>query len=136
HCVRPGQNVSRGRREPEIAIQSAAFMIKNSDTSAPAPPALPSRSSLGKYVEHWITPDAEFRYAQTRDRKRYRHYDHEQALVGRWLRLCPPGATVLDLSCGAGRFNELVATCGHRLIRADLSLPMVAHARRLGPNDL
>ncbi|HSW46431.1 MAG TPA: class I SAM-dependent methyltransferase [Phycisphaerae bacterium] len=91
-------------------------------------------SSLAKYAGHWQLPDAEFRYAETRDRKRFRHYDTEQELVARWLRLCEPGATVLDLPCGTGRFSELIASCGHRLIRADLSYQMVAHARRLGPN--
>ena len=42
---------------------------------------------------------------------------------------------MLDLPCGTGRFSQLVADCGHRLIRADLSYPMVAHARRLGPSE-
>jgi SAM-dependent methyltransferase len=97
-------------------------------------PAGPDGSPLAKYAEHWLLPDAEYRYAETRDRRRFRHYDREQALLERWLRLCEPGSVVLDLPCGTGRFSTLVPACGHRLIRADLSYPMVAHARRLGPN--
>ncbi len=93
------------------------------------------RSRLAKYAEHWQLPDAETRYARSRSRKQFRHYDKEESLVGRWLRLCAPGATVLDLPCGTGRFSELVADCGHRLIRADLSYRMVAHARQLGPSE-
>jgi len=92
-------------------------------------------SPLAKYAEHWLLPEAEFRYAETRVRQLYQHYDTEQRLVNRWLRLCPPGAVVLDLPCGTGRFTELVAACGHRLVRADLSYQMVAHAWHLGPND-
>lgn len=92
-------------------------------------------SRLAKYAEHWQLPDAETRYARSRSRTRFRRYDQEDALVGRWLRLCVPGATVLDLPCGTGRFSELVARCGHRLIRADLSYRMVAHARQLGPSE-
>ena len=92
-------------------------------------------SPLAKYAEHWQLPDAEFRYADTRSRKRFRHYDKEEELVGKWLRLCEPGAIVLDLPCGTGRFSELTAACGHKLIRADLSCQMVAHAHRLGPNE-
>lgn len=91
-------------------------------------------SPLAKYAEHWLLPDAEVRYADSRERRRYQHYDKEQRLVGRWLRLCLPGAVVLDLPCGTGRFSGLTAECGHRLVRADLSYQMVAHARRLGPN--
>jgi len=95
----------------------------------------PESSSLAKYAEHWLLPDAEYRYAETRDRRRFRHYDTEQTIVGRWLRLCESGAVVPDLPCGTGRFSELVRDCGHRLIRGDLSYPMVAHARTLGPNE-
>lgn len=98
-----------------------------------APPS--ASSSLAKYAEHWLLPEAEIRYADSRERRLYRHYDREQTVVGRWLRQCPPGAAVLDLPCGTGRFSELVAECGHRLVRADLSYQMVAHARRLGPNE-
>jgi len=90
---------------------------------------------LAKYAEHWLLPDAELRYADSRERGRYQHYDKEHRMVGRWLRRCPPGAVVLDLPCGTGRFSGLTADCGHRLVRADLSYPMVGHARRLGPNE-
>lgn len=98
-------------------------------------PASGSESSpLAKYAEHWKRPNAEYRYADTRDPRRFKHFETEHRIVSGWLRLCAPGATVLDLPCGTGRFNELVPACGHRLLRGDLSYQMVAHARRLGPN--
>ncbi len=87
-----------------------------------------------RYGEDWLTPGAGSRYADTRDPGRFRNWQAEQALVGRWLRSCPAGSRVLDLPCGTGRFSGLVAECGHRLIRADLSLEMVVQARQLGPN--
>ena len=93
-----------------------------------------SASPLAKYAEHWRLPGAETRYAATRLPGLYGRYEQEDAVVGRWLRLCPPESTVLDVPCGTGRFNQLLAALGHRVIRADLSLQMVAHARQLGPN--
>jgi SAM-dependent methyltransferase len=109
-------------------------MAETPDPAAARADARSSGSSLAKYAEHWLLPEAEIRYADSRQRHLYRHYDTEQTLVGRWLRLCPPGATVLDLPCGTGRFSELTAQCGHRLLRGDLSYAMVGHARQLGPN--
>jgi SAM-dependent methyltransferase len=100
-----------------------------------SPPSEQGSSQLAKYAEHWLLPEAEIRYADSRERRTYRHYDKEQMLVGRWLGRCEPGAVVLDLPCGTGRFSGLIAQCGHRLIRGDLSYQMVAHARRLGPNE-
>ncbi|MGQ9650967.1 MAG: class I SAM-dependent methyltransferase [Phycisphaerae bacterium] len=82
-----------------------------------------------------MSNDQASRYVVSRRPDRYKHYDIEQKLVGKWLRLCAPGATVLDFPCGTGRFNELVRQCGHRLIRADRSTAMLAQARTLGPND-
>ena len=52
---------------------------------------------------------------------------------GRVVAAVRAGAMVLDLPCGTGRFSKLVAECGHRLVRGDLSYQMVAHARELGP---
>lgn len=109
--------------------------MNTQDTSVNSPPRGQGASQLAKYAEHWLLPEAEIRYADSRERRLYRHYDREQAVVGRWLSLCEPGAVVLDLPCGTGRFSALVGQCGHRLIRGDLSYQMVAHARRLGPND-
>jgi 2-polyprenyl-3-methyl-5-hydroxy-6-metoxy-1,4-benzoquinol methylase len=103
--------------------------LKSADAPSDASP-----SPLAKYAEHWRLPGAETRYADARRPERYRRYKQEDAVVGRWLRLCPPGSTVLDVPCGTGRFNELVAAMGHRVIRADLSFQMVAHAQKLGPN--
>lgn len=113
-----------------LAMNAQKDTFRPSDGVSP-----PSSSSLAKYAEHWLSPEAELRYAETRQRKLFRHYDTEQQLVSRWLHRCEPGAVVLDIPCGTGRFNELTLACGHRLVRADLSLPMVAHARHLGPNQ-
>jgi SAM-dependent methyltransferase len=110
-------------------------MNAQKDPSMPSGGASPPASSrLAKYAEHWLTPEAEIRYVETRRRGQFRHYDKEQELVGRWLRRCEPGAIVLDIPCGTGRFSELAQSCGHRLLRGDLSYAMVAHARHLGPN--
>jgi SAM-dependent methyltransferase len=95
----------------------------------------PGGSPLAKYAEDWLERGDAVKYADSRERKQYGHYDKEQTLIGRWLRLCPPGAVVLDLPCGTGRFSELVPHCGHRLLRADLSFEMVSHAQKLGPNE-
>ena len=109
-------------------------MAETGQSPKSAPSAGQDRSSLAKYAADWLTPDAAPKYARSREPELYRYYDKEEALVGQWLRLCEPGAVVLDLPCGTGRFSQLVADCGHRLVRADLSHQMVAHARQLGPN--
>lgn len=103
--------------------------------SQSAQPAGGGASPLAKYAGDWLQPDAENRYERSRTRDQYRFYDAEQRFVGRWLRQCPPGALVLDLPCGTGRFNGLTAECGHKLIRADLSYQMVARAAQSGPSD-
>jgi ubiquinone/menaquinone biosynthesis C-methylase UbiE len=109
----------------------------NNQTSEnqPAPPPQPADVSLGRYAKDWMSDEQAARYVNSRKPERYRHYQTEQALVGRWLSLCAPGATVLDFPCGTGRFNELIRQHGHRLIRADRSTAMLTQARALGPND-
>lgn len=89
---------------------------------------------LGRYAKDWMSDEQAARYVVSRHPERYKHYDIEQKLVGKWLTLCAPGATVLDFPCGTGRFNELVRQCGHRLVRADRSTAMLTQARALGPN--
>ncbi len=93
-----------------------------------------TNSSLAQYAADWLHPGAARDYELSRTRGRFRNYDREERLVGRWLRLCQPGALVLDVPCGSGRFSQLVAKCGHHLLRADLSQVMVSHARQAGPN--
>jgi SAM-dependent methyltransferase len=110
-------------------------MVENEPKANSAATAGGGPSSLAKYAKDWLRPHAAVNYADSRERQQYRHYDKEQALVGRWLRLCPPGAVVMDLPCGTGRFSVLTAECGHKLVRADLSHQMVAHAQKLGPNE-
>lgn len=91
--------------------------------------------SLSRYAKDWMSHDQAARYVASRRPDRYKHYDTEQRLLRRWLSLCEPGATVLDLPCGTGRFNDLIRQCGHRLIRADRSTAMLAQARAIGPNE-
>jgi len=120
-----------------MTFQSESHNRQETPTPAPRPnPSSPGNaetSSLARYAAHWLLPGADDRYALSRDPKRYRHWAHEEALVGRWLRRCEPGALVLDLPCGTGRFTDLVHTCGHRLISADLSWQMVYFAGQHAP---
>ena len=92
-------------------------------------------SRLYRYAADWMQPEAENRYAESRQPGRYSRWAQEQRIVGRWRRQCEPDAVVLDLPCGTGRFSGLVQECGHRLLRADLSYLMVAKAAQLGPNQ-
>jgi SAM-dependent methyltransferase len=82
-----------------------------------------------------MSEEAADRYVDSRRPTQYGHYALEQNLVGRWLRLCAPGATVLDLPCGTGRFSALTQLCGHRLVRADRSPAMLCRAKDQGPNE-
>lgn len=93
------------------------------------------KSRLYRYAADWMQPDAENRYAASRQPGQYSRWAQEQRIVRRWLDLCEPGAVVLDLPCGTGRFSGLVQECGHRLIRSDLSYLMVAKAAQTGPNQ-
>ena len=101
----------------------------------PRGPAPARQAGLGRYAKDWMSDEQATRYVVSRRPDRYKHYDMEQKLVGRWLGLCKPGATVLDLPCGTGRFSELTHECGHRLIRADRSTAMLIQARGHGPNE-
>lgn len=49
-----------------------------------------------------------------------------QAAVGQRL---PPGARVLDVPCGRGRFTRRILDAGYELVSADLSWPMLQAAR-------
>jgi len=107
----------------------------NSQTTEDSSALTDAPGGLGRYAKDWMSDEQAARYVVSRRPDRYKHYDIEQKLVGKWLSLCAPGATVLDFPCGTGRFNELVRQCGHRLIRADRSTAMLAQARTHGPND-
>ncbi|MDO8588895.1 MAG: class I SAM-dependent methyltransferase [Armatimonadota bacterium] len=73
--------------------------------------------------------------ADTYDAARFR------SLKGRWedrlekramimaLRDVPSGARVLDLPCGTGRITEFLLDLGYKVVGADISEPMMAHAR-------
>jgi SAM-dependent methyltransferase len=52
--------------------------------------------------------------------------------VARLLRACPAAAKILDAPCGTGRYFPMVAAAGHRVVGADQSAGMLAHARARG----
>jgi SAM-dependent methyltransferase len=52
------------------------------------------------------------------------------AAVARLSALVPPGARVLDLGCGPGRYAELLAASGCSVTGVDLSRRSIDHARR------
>jgi SAM-dependent methyltransferase len=52
----------------------------------------------------------------------------------RWLRVWP-GATVLDIGCGVGRWSRRLAARGARVTGIDLSPTMIAQARRRAEAD-
>lgn len=52
--------------------------------------------------------------------------------VQRWSHLVPPGATVLDIACGAGRHLQWFAERGHAVTGLDRSPEALATAARFG----
>jgi SAM-dependent methyltransferase len=56
-------------------------------------------------------------------------WDVQRAWVARVLGLIPPGGTVLDASCGTGKYFPMLAAAGHRVAGADQSAGMLARAR-------
>jgi SAM-dependent methyltransferase len=57
----------------------------------------------------------------------------DEPVVTRFLEGAEPGVA-LDAACGTGRFSELLAKNGHRVIGVDSSPDMLAHARRRVPD--
>lgn len=58
--------------------------------------------------------------------------DAQSEWVHRFLRLCPPGALVLDAPCGTGQYFPQVAAAGHRVVGVDQSAGMLEVARSRG----
>jgi len=77
----------------------------------------------------WLTPESAAQYRATRSPEAYGRYRREDAIVGAWLAGLPPGARVLDVPCGAGRFTGLVRGLGLGHVGGDVSLAMVREAR-------
>jgi len=64
---------------------------------------------------------------------RYIHVLQERALEP-WLAI-PPGARVLEIGCGVGRWTRRLARAGHDVIGLDLSRTMIDEARRRAVTD-
>jgi ubiquinone/menaquinone biosynthesis C-methylase UbiE len=79
------------------------------------------------------TVEAAHAYSESRDPNHYHRAAQEEAIVQAWLRELPPGATVLDCPCGAGRFVQAVVELQLQYIGADISPAMLAEAKRLSP---
>jgi SAM-dependent methyltransferase len=60
------------------------------------------------------------------------HTTSHEPFVQRLLETCPPGGTVLDAPCGAGRYFEQVRAAGRRVVGIDQSAGMLAQARSRG----
>ena len=67
--------------------------------------------------------------AALREEKPFRQTHLEVDFVLRSLRP-PEGARILDLPCGYGRHAALLARRGFRVVGVDLSIAMLAEARR------
>jgi SAM-dependent methyltransferase len=64
-------------------------------------------------------------------------YDKEEKILDTYYRggNGPSQALdILDLGCGAGRITRVLHELGHRVIGADISLPLIQEARRLYPS--
>lgn len=79
------------------------------------------------YRKHYSREQAE-RYARVKEAARWTHRA-ERRLARRALAWLPPGASVLDLPCGAGRMTLLLHEAGLRVTAADVSPAMVDLAR-------
>jgi ubiquinone/menaquinone biosynthesis C-methylase UbiE len=79
------------------------------------------------YRKHYSKEQAE-RYARVKEAARRTHRA-EQRLARRALARLPPGASVLDLPCGAGRMSLLLFEAGFRVTAADVSPAMADLAR-------
>ena len=51
------------------------------------------------------------------------------------LKVVQPVRTILDIPCGTGRFTPGLARQGYHMIGADISLPMMAEARKLDSGE-
>ncbi|MDO8682974.1 MAG: class I SAM-dependent methyltransferase [Armatimonadota bacterium] len=54
----------------------------------------------------------------------------EKKAILKALRYVPPGARILDVPCGTGRITEFLLNLGYRVVGADISEPMMAHAKK------
>jgi 2-polyprenyl-3-methyl-5-hydroxy-6-metoxy-1,4-benzoquinol methylase len=59
-------------------------------------------------------------------------WDMQREWVARVLALIPPGGTVLDATCGTGKYFAMLAAAGHSVTGADQSAGMLARARARG----
>ncbi|MFC1777671.1 class I SAM-dependent methyltransferase [Pseudomonadota bacterium] len=51
------------------------------------------------------------------------------------LKVAQPVKTILDIPCGTGRFTPMLAQQGYHIIGADISVPMMIEALKLGSKE-
>jgi ubiquinone/menaquinone biosynthesis C-methylase UbiE len=72
---------------------------------------------------------AQYDARRTSTRASQRKWNNELHIVDAILTALPARSTVLDLPCGTGRFNALLARHGCRHVGADISLDMLKQSR-------
>jgi len=112
-------------------------MARDPDTDptrcAPERPGTPGASRDYRVIrDTWLTPESAARYRAQRAPAAYGRYHREDAIARGWLGLLRPGARVLDVPCGTGRFRSTVAELGFAYVGGDISPAMVQEARQ-GP---
>jgi ubiquinone/menaquinone biosynthesis C-methylase UbiE len=89
------------------------------DAPPPAPAAYPARHRYqGEVAERYLEHRAG-------DRK----WRLEQEVMQRLIAALPPGSAILDLPIGTGRYLELYAAGGHRVVGLDISPDMLRLSR-------
>jgi ubiquinone/menaquinone biosynthesis C-methylase UbiE len=90
----------------------------------------PEQSTGDKAKQTWQSPEKAAAYRVSRTPARFKRYEREESIVGKWLGGLPSGAVVLDLPCGTGRFIPLLNARGFRYVGGDFSRAMIEEARK------
>lgn len=96
---------------------------------APQPGSYPAQKC-------WQTAAAAAKYRQSRTPANFRRFHKEEAILNGWLDSLPPGALVLDVPCGAGRFVDTITRRGFSYLGADISLAMIDEAKQQAHSSL
>ena len=90
----------------------------------------PQRKGHYPAQQNWQLPKHAEAYRSSRDPSKFHRYYEEEAIVNHWLAEFPPGALILDIPCGTGRFVKTITGRGLRYLGGDISEAMIAQARR------